>query len=43
MNNKGFLYSLWDKLRLERYFSAWLVLGLDLAVSVGASLTSALL
>ncbi len=43
MSNKGFLYSLWDKLRLERYFSAWLVLGLDLAVSGGASLTSALL
>ncbi len=39
MSNKGFIYSLWDKLRLERYFSAWLVLGLDLVVSFGASLT----
>jgi len=43
MSNKSFIYSLWDKLRLERYFSAWLVLGLDLTVSVGASLTGALL
>lgn len=40
MNKKGL--SLWNKLHPERYFSAWLVLGLDVAVSVCSSLTGLL-
>lgn len=32
------MYSLFRGLKIERYFSAWLVLGIDLIISIGASL-----
>ena len=43
MTDKGFTRSIIGKLRLERYFSAWLILGLDIAVSTLASAMGLLL
>ena len=43
MTDKGFTRSIFERLRLERYFSAWLILGLDIAVSTLASAMGLLL
>lgn len=43
MSDKGFFYSVWRRLRPERYLSAWLILGIDTTISSMASLVSLLL
>ena len=43
MTDKGFTRSIFGRLHLERYFSAWLILGLDIAVSTLASAMGLLL
>lgn len=43
MGKRNNLYPLWKRIRLERYFSSWLILGLDTTVSVCATLTCVLL
>lgn len=43
MSDKGFFYSVWKRLRPERYLSVWLILGIDTTISSMASLVSLLL
>ena len=43
MTDKWFTRSIFGRLRLERYFSAWFILGLDIAVSTLASAMGLLL
>lgn len=43
MSNSGFLNLILKRLRLENYFSAWLILGFDMTVSACSSLVSLLL
>lgn len=43
MRDRNILYPLWKRISLEYYTSSWLILGLDTAVSVCATLTCVLL
>ena len=43
MSDKGFFYPAWNRLRPGRYFSAWLILGMDTVVSTVASLVGLVL
>lgn len=43
MSDKGFFYPVWNRLRPGRYFSAWLILGMDTVVSTVASLVGLVL
>lgn len=43
MRDRNILYPLWKRIGLEYYTSSWLILGLDTAVSVCATLTCVLL